>query len=79
LGFLGVIIRFIVSKEGKLHDPKKIQAIMNMLVPHNLIHIQIFNGTTQFYKCFTKNFATIMLLITKLTRKIESLLWIEEC
>ncbi len=29
----GVILEFIVSKEGKLPDPKKIDAIMNMLVP----------------------------------------------
>jgi hypothetical protein len=26
---------FIVSKEGKLLDPKKIQAIVNMLPPKN--------------------------------------------
>jgi len=30
-----IIIEFIISKEGKLLDPNKIQAIMNMLVPHN--------------------------------------------
>jgi len=70
-GFFGIIIRFIILKEGKLPDPKKIQAIMNMLVPHNSLQIQVFNGMAQIYKCFIKNFATIMLLITKLTRKIE--------
>jgi hypothetical protein len=34
-GILGLILRFIVSKEGKILDPKKVQAIMNMLVPTN--------------------------------------------
>jgi hypothetical protein len=29
--FLGMILGFIISKEGKLSDSKKIQAIVNML------------------------------------------------
>jgi hypothetical protein len=33
--FLGMILGFIVSKEGKLIDPKKIQAIVNMPPPKN--------------------------------------------
>jgi hypothetical protein len=35
---------FIVSKEGKQPDPKKIQTIVNMPPPKNLQHIQVFNG-----------------------------------
>jgi hypothetical protein len=33
--FLGQILGFIVSKEGKILDPKKVQIIVNMLVPTN--------------------------------------------
>jgi hypothetical protein len=33
--FLGMILGFIVSKKGKLLDPKKIQAIIQMHVPTN--------------------------------------------
>jgi hypothetical protein len=33
--FVGMILRSIVSKEGKLLDPKKIQAIVNMPPPNN--------------------------------------------
>jgi hypothetical protein len=33
--FLGLILRFIVSKEGKILDLKKVQAIVNMLIPTN--------------------------------------------
>jgi hypothetical protein len=69
--FLGMILRFIVSKEGKLLDPKKIQAIVQMHVPTNPQKIQVFNGMVQFYKCFIKNFASIMALITILMRKTE--------
>ncbi len=33
--FFGMIMGFIMSKEGKVLNPKKIQAIVNMLVPSN--------------------------------------------
>jgi len=33
--FLAMIFSFIVSKEGKLPDPKKRHAIVNMLPPKN--------------------------------------------
>ncbi len=33
--FSGMILGFIISKEGKLLDPKKIQAIVNMPRPKN--------------------------------------------
>jgi hypothetical protein len=41
--------------------------------------IQVFNGMAQFYKCFIKKFVVIMAPITKMTRKIKTFLWIEEC
>jgi hypothetical protein len=33
--FFGAILEFIVSKERKLLNPKKIWVIMNMFIPHN--------------------------------------------
>jgi hypothetical protein len=35
MAFLGMILGFIVSKEGKLPNPKKIQAIVNMPLSKN--------------------------------------------
>jgi hypothetical protein len=66
--FFGVIIGFIVSKKGKLSNPKKKLAIVNMLVPQNSQQIQVFNGMAQFYICFIKNFVAIMAPSTKFTR-----------
>jgi hypothetical protein len=77
--FSGMILGFIVSKEGKLLNPKKIQIIVNGPPPNNLQQIQVFNGMAQFYKCFIKKIATIMALITKLTRKTWTFLWTKEC
>jgi hypothetical protein len=35
--FLRLILGFIVSKEGKIPNPKKVQVIVNMLVIYKLV------------------------------------------
>ncbi len=77
--FLEMILGFIISKEGKLLDPKKIQAIVNIPPPKNPQQIQVFNGMAQFYRCFIKNFATIMAPVVKLTKKTQTFLQTKEC
>jgi hypothetical protein len=42
--YIGTILGFIISKEGKTHDPKKIEAMVKMLVPKTPQEIQVFNG-----------------------------------
>ncbi len=60
-------------------DPKKGEALINMLVPTTPKKIQIFNGMAQFYIFFIKNFASIMSPITKLLKKYEVFEWTIEC
>ncbi len=74
-----MILGFIISKERKLLDPKKLQVIINMPPRKNPQQIQVFNGMAQLFKCFVKNLAAIMVLITKLTKKIKTFLWTKEC
>jgi len=73
------ILGFIVSKEGKTHDPMKMEALVKMSMPKTLQEIQVFNGMAQFYKCFIKNFTFVMSLITKLFKKAEMFEWTIEC
>jgi hypothetical protein len=42
--FSRLILRFIIYKEGKIPNPKKVQIIVNMLVLISPQHIQVFNG-----------------------------------
>jgi len=53
------MLGFIVTKEKKLLNQKKIQAIINMPPLKNPKQIQVFNGMAQYYRCFIKNFAMI--------------------
>jgi hypothetical protein len=61
-----------MSKKGKIMDPKKVEALANMLVPITPQEIQVFNGMAHFNKYFIKNFASIMSLITKLLKNFEN-------
>jgi hypothetical protein len=53
--------------------PKKVEALVNMLVPTTPKQIQIINGMAQFYRCFIKNFASIMSPITNCSRSLKFL------
>jgi hypothetical protein len=68
-----------MSKEGKVMDPEKVESLINMPIPITPYEIQVFNGMTQFYRCFIKNFTLIMSPITKLFKKSEVFEWIEKC
>jgi hypothetical protein len=59
--FSGTILGFIVSEKGEVMDFNKVEASVNMLVHVTPYKIQVFNGMAQFYKCFIKQFASIML------------------
>jgi hypothetical protein len=40
----GTFLGFIISKDEKTHDPKKIKALVKMLVPKTPQEILVFNG-----------------------------------
>jgi len=75
----GTILGFIVSKEGKTPDLKKIEALVKMPMPKTPREIKVFHGMAQFYKCFIRNFTYVMAPITKLLKKPKTFKWIVEC
>jgi hypothetical protein len=68
-----------MSKEGKVMDPKKAEALINMLIPTIPQEIQVFNGMAQFYRFFIKKIASIMSPITKLLKKSKVFERTKEC
>jgi hypothetical protein len=74
-----VILGYVVSKEGNLPN-----SIFLYHCPYAYFKktkdIQVFNGMAQYYQCFIKVFAIIMMApITKLLRKTKKFEWITEC
>jgi len=57
---LNVILGYMVSKGSKPPNLKKNSTIIHMLTSKTPKDIQVFNGMTQYYQCFIKDFAFIM-------------------
>ncbi|KAL8105009.1 hypothetical protein AgCh_028971 [Apium graveolens] len=65
----------VISKEGILVDPAKIEAISNWEQPTTPTEVRSFIGLAGYYRSFVKDFAKIAGPLTRLTRKIEKFFW----
>ena len=65
VAFLG----HVVSKEGVMVDPQKIEAVKNWVRPSSVTEVKSFVGLASYYHRFVKNFASIATHFTNLTKK----------
>ena len=65
VAFLG----HVISKDGILVDPKKVEAIVNWERPKDVKEIRSFLGLAGYYRRFIEGFSKISLPMTRLTRK----------
>ena len=59
----------IVSVEGIIVDPTKIEAVVNWKPPRSVTKVRSFLGLVGYYRRFVKGFPIIASLLTKLLRK----------
>ena len=52
----GLLLGFVVSKDGIQIDPLKIVAIINLSAPANILELQSLQGKANFLRCFVCNF-----------------------
>ncbi|XP_071688789.1 uncharacterized protein [Rutidosis leptorrhynchoides] len=74
VAFLG----HVVSAEGIMMDPSKIEAITNWSRPTSVVEVQSFLGLAGYYRRFVEGFSTIILPFTKLLRKGKNFVWTDE-
>jgi hypothetical protein len=69
----------IISKDGIVVDPEKIEAIREWPAPKNVIEVISFMGLLGYYRSFIVGFSRISHPITYLQRKENKFQWIEDC
>jgi hypothetical protein len=69
----------IISKDGIVVDPEKIEAIREWSVPKNVTEVRSFMGLAGYYRRFIAGFSRIAHPITSLQRKEKKFQWTEEC
>ena len=69
----------VISVEGILVDPRKVEVVLKWERPTNVIKIRSFLGFTGYYRRFIEGLSTIASPLTKLTRKEVRFVWLEEC
>ena len=76
---VSLFLRLIVSAEGVLVDPQKVEAILNWKPPTSVTEIRSFLGLAGYYRKFVEGFSKIAAPLTRLTRKEEPFLWSAAC
>ncbi|KAL2651978.1 hypothetical protein R1flu_020106 [Riccia fluitans] len=75
----GVLLGHIISKDGLLPDPAKIDAILQMEAPGDLKGVQRFIGAVGYYHRFIRDFAHIALPLFGLLQTDQTFEWSEDC
>jgi len=74
VGFLGMII----GPDGVRMEKKKIQGVVDWLVPRSVKDVQKFLGLANYYRQFVKDFTKIVQLLYEMTRKEIKWNWREK-
>jgi hypothetical protein len=62
-------LRYIISNEALMMDPKKIQAITDWSTPKTVCDVKCFFEFVNFYRIFIKNYSQVATPLTLLTYK----------
>jgi hypothetical protein len=69
----------IVSSQGVMPDPKKIERLQGMKSPSNIKEVRSFLGLAGYYRRFVHKFAEITSPIAELLHKDHNFNWTDEC
>jgi len=69
----------VISKEGVLVDPTKVETIVNWPRPIAITEVRSFLGVAGYYRRFVEGFSKLALPLTKLLCKDNEFSWTKEC
>ena len=69
----------VVTSEGVLHDPSKLDTIETWPTPTNVKDVRSWLGTCSYYRRFIKDFSKIARPLHRLTEKNVIFKWTQEC
>jgi hypothetical protein len=69
----------VISGEGIVVDPAKVEAIMEWPAPTNVMEVRSFMGLAGYYRRFVEGFSKIANPITELQKKNKKFVWTEKC
>ncbi|XP_069149255.1 uncharacterized protein [Solanum lycopersicum] len=69
----------VVSKDGVMVDPSKIEAVKSWVRPTNVSKLRIFVSLAIYYRQFVKGFSSIASKLTNLTKQNVPFVWSDEC
>ena len=75
VSFLG----HVVSKDGVMVDPSKIEAVKSWVKPTNVAEVRSSVGLASYYRRFVKGLSSIASQLTNLTKKNVPFVWSDEC
>ena len=64
-----VFLGHVISAQGILVDPRKVEVVLKWERPKNVTEIRSFLGLAGYYRRFIEGFSTIAIPMTRLTRK----------
>jgi hypothetical protein len=74
----GKLLTHIVSVEGVIIDPSRVEAIQPLSLPRSKKEVQYFLGKINFIRRFISNFAELIKYITYILRKGNEVKWTTE-
>ena len=69
----------ILSEDGVVVDPAKLEAITNWKQPTTITKVRSFLGLAGYYRRFIEGFLKIARPMTELTKKDKKFVWMEAC
>ena len=74
----GTLLSFVISLEGIIIDLGRIEAIKDILLPHNNKAMQSFLGKINFVRRFISDFAEIVKPLQEMIKKDFNFKWTKE-